>query len=82
MVVFLPTSSFTMFGKKIKTGYESDTTSFIKDLLEKKPQILEERQRGRSMWWDKKQDPETLKRAQESRVKMPGYVYQNYGDKK
>ncbi len=67
-----------MFGKKIKTGYESDTTQMIKNLLEKKPQILEERQRGRSMWWDKKLDQDTLKRNEESQVKQSSYVYQNY----
>jgi hypothetical protein len=70
-----------MFPKKIKTGYESDATRMIRDLLDQKPQILDERQRGRSMWWDKKQDLETQKRAQESHVQMPGYVYQSYGDK-
>ena len=67
-----------MFGKKIKTGYESDTTQMIKDLLEKDPQILEERQRGRSMWWDKKLDQDTLKRNKESQIKQSSYVYQNY----
>lgn len=67
-----------MFGKKIKTGYESDTTQMIKNLLDKKPQILEERQRGRSMWWDKKLDQDTLKRNKESQVKQSPYVYQNY----
>lgn len=67
-----------MFGKKIKTGYESDTTQMIKNLLEKKPQIIEERQRGRSMWWDKKLDQDTLKRNKESQVKQSPYVYQNY----
>ena len=68
----------TMFGKKIKTGYESDTTQMIRGLLEKKPQILEERQRGRSMWWDKKLDQDTLKRNNESQIKQSSYVYQNY----
>jgi hypothetical protein len=67
-----------MFGKKIKTGYESDTTQMIKDLLEKEPQILDERQRGRSMWWDKKLDQDTLKRNKESQIKQSSYVYQNY----
>ena len=67
-----------MFGKKIKTGYESDTTQMIKNLLDRKPQILEERQRGRSMWWDKKLDQDTLKRNKESQVKQSPYVYQNY----
>jgi Protein of unknown function (DUF3460). len=68
----------TMFGKKIKTGYESDTTQMIRGLLEKKPQILEERQRGRAMWWDKKLDQDTLKRNEESQIKQSSYVYQNY----
>ncbi|HEY9380737.1 MAG TPA: DUF3460 family protein [Burkholderiales bacterium] len=67
-----------MFGKKIKTGYESDTTQMIRGLLEKKPQILEERQRGRAMWWDKKLDQDTLKRNNESQIKQSSYVYQNY----
>jgi hypothetical protein len=69
-----------MFPKKVKTGYESDTTRMIRELLDTKPQIVEERQRGRSMWWDKKQDPETQRRAKESGLKMPGYVYQSYDD--
>jgi hypothetical protein len=67
-----------MFGKKIKTGYESDTTRMIRDLLEKKPEILDERQRGRSMWWDKRLDQDTLRRNQESRIKQAPYVYQTY----
>jgi len=67
-----------MFGKKIKTGYESDITKLVKDLLEQKPEILEERQRGRSMWWDKKLDLEQLKREEASKVKQAPYVYQNY----
>lgn len=67
-----------MFGKKIKTGYESDTTRMIRDLLEKKPEILDERQRGRSMWWDKRLDQDTLRRNQESRVNQAPYVYQTY----
>ncbi len=67
-----------MFGKKIKTGYESDTTRMIRDLLEKKPEILDERQRGRSMWWDKRLDQDTLRRNQESRINQAPYVYQTY----
>lgn len=64
-----------MFGKKIKTGYESDTTRMIQDLLEKKPSILAERQRGRSMWWDKRLDQDVLRRNRESRIGQPSYVY-------
>jgi hypothetical protein len=56
--------------------YESDITKMIRTLLEKKPQIVEEQKRGRSMWWDKKLDPDTQRRARESRVKQQAYVYQ------
>ena len=32
--------------------YESDLTQFMRDLLEKKPQIVEEQKKGRALWWD------------------------------
>ena len=56
--------------------YESDTTQFIRDLLQQKPQILEEQKKGRALWWDRPQDLDTLRRAKESRVKQQPYVYQ------
>lgn len=67
-----------MFPKKIKAGYESEVTRMVREMLEKKPQILDEQRRGRAMWWDKKQDPDTQRRDKESRLKQPGYVYQTY----
>jgi len=57
--------------------YESDLTKMIRDLLREKPHILEEQKKGRAMWWDKKLDPDALKRAEESNVKQQAYVYQN-----
>jgi hypothetical protein len=65
-----------MFAKKIKTGYESDATRMIRELLTDDPQILEEQRTGRSFWWDRKLDPDAQRRAEESRVKQKGYVYQ------
>lgn len=56
--------------------YESDTTKFLRDLLREKPQIVEEQERGRALWWDKKNSLDELKRAEESRVKQQPYVYQ------
>ncbi len=56
--------------------YESDITCMIRDLLKEKPQIVAEQQKGRSMWWDKKPDPEGQKKALESRVNQQAYVYQ------
>ncbi len=57
--------------------YESDITKMIRELLRENPHIVEEQKKGRAMWWDKKPDPEALKRAEESNVKQQAYVYQN-----
>jgi len=65
-----------MFGKKVKTGYESDATRMIRDLLREKPQIVDEQKAGRALWWDRRLDLDQLRRAQESRVPQKGYVYQ------
>jgi hypothetical protein len=70
----------SMFGKKIKVGYESDATRLIRDLLREKPQLLDEQARGRSLWWDRKLDLDQQRRMQESRVPQKGYVYQSEGD--
>ena len=63
-------------GKKIKTGYESDATRLIRNLLEERPQIADEQKAGRSLWWDKRLDLDQLRRERESRVRQKGYVYQ------
>jgi hypothetical protein len=57
--------------------YESDVTRMMRELLEQKPQIVEEQKKGRAMWWDKPQDLETERRSKESRVAQQPYVYQN-----
>jgi hypothetical protein len=56
--------------------YESDTTQFIRQLLEKNPHIVEEQKKGRALWWDHPQEQDALRRARESRVKQQPYVYQ------
>ena len=58
-------------------NYETEITLFMRDLLAKKPQIVEEQKKGRAMWWDKKADPDALRRDSESEVKQQAYVYQN-----
>ena len=65
-----------MFGKKIKTGYESDATRMIRELLDLRPEIVDEQKTGRSLWWDRKLDLDRLRREQASRVAQKGYVYQ------
>jgi len=59
-----------------KQLYESDITRMVRDLLESKPQIAEEQRKGRSMWWDKRLDPDEQRRYRQSRVPQKGYVYQ------
>lgn len=66
-----------MFGKKVKTGYESDATRLIRDLLHEKPQLGDAQAQGRAQWWDKQLDLDQLARARESRVPQKGYVYQS-----
>lgn len=59
----------------IDRNYVSETTQFLRSLVAEKPRIEEERRKGRAMWWDKKLDPDELRRDAQSRVKQKGYVY-------
>ena len=65
-----------MFGKKIKTGYESDATRLIRELLAEKPAIVDEQKQGRALWWDRRLNLDLLRRERESSVAQKGYVYQ------
>ncbi len=65
--------------------YESDTTRFIRDLLNKKPELKEEQKKARAMWWDKTLDLKDLKRQRDAAVERTSYVYYetaNVPDKK
>jgi hypothetical protein len=55
--------------------YQSETTKFLRDLLEKNPQLEEEQKRNRLTWWDRPQDLETWRERSQSTVPQPGYVY-------
>ena len=65
-----------MFGKKIKSGYESDATRMIRELLAAQPEIVAEQKKGRALWWDRRLDLDLLRRERESHVAQKGYVYQ------
>jgi uncharacterized protein DUF3460 len=58
-------------------SYESEFTKFMRELKRERPQLEAEQRKSRGIWWDHKQDLETAKRNQESRVKQQAYVYQN-----
>jgi hypothetical protein len=57
--------------------YESEFTKFIRELKQQRPQLEAEQRKSRAIWWDHKQDLETQKREEESRVKQQAYVYKN-----
>ncbi|MSQ51394.1 MAG: DUF3460 family protein [Betaproteobacteria bacterium] len=56
--------------------YESDITKMMRELLLEKPHIVEEQKKGRALWWDHKQEQDTLKRDRDSKVNQQPYVYQ------
>ena len=49
----------------------------MREFRQKRPQLEAEQRKSRAIWWDHKQDLDTLERAQESRVRQQPYVYQN-----
>lgn len=56
-------------------AYVSEITRFMRDLLAKNPQLVEQQKENRATWWDKPQDLETAEERAESAVPQPGYVY-------
>jgi hypothetical protein len=57
--------------------YVSDHTRFIRDLIEKKPDLPAKQREGRAIWWDKTPDALGAQRQMdEGRVPMTPYVYQ------
>ena len=59
----------------IAAMYESETTKFIRELLQKNPQLVEQQKRNRLTWWDKPQDLETSRDRAQSNVPQPAYSY-------
>jgi len=55
--------------------YESDLTKFMRQLFRDKPHLAQAQREARAIWWDKKVDFAQLKRMEESRVPVRGYVY-------
>ena len=56
--------------------YESPHTKFMRELMEKRPQLERDQREARAIWWDK--DPRELasdRDSAQSRVAMKPYVY-------
>ena len=57
------------------SNYESETTRFIKDFLDRNPQVVEKQKRHRGTWWDRPQSLQERDRLEQARVPSTGYVY-------
>ncbi|MEP7063215.1 MAG: DUF3460 family protein [Betaproteobacteria bacterium] len=56
--------------------YVSEHTTFIRDLLAKKPEIVDDLRKGRAIWWDKTPRELDARRAMDKgRVPQKPYVY-------
>jgi hypothetical protein len=55
--------------------YESDVTTFIRELLEKQPHIVEDQKKARARWWDKRLDLDELNRRCDASDARGGYFY-------
>lgn len=56
-------------------GYVSETTQFIREFLEKNPQVVEKQRKHRATWWDRPQAYEERPALEEAKVPQKGYVY-------
>ena len=57
------------------SGYESDTTRFLRELKQKNPAIERGQREGRAIFWDKNIDADLYRRYEQSDVPQPPYVY-------
>jgi len=55
--------------------YESDTTRFIRDFLEKHPDVVDKQKLARATWWDKAYDADQREAFEESTVPKKSYEY-------
>jgi len=58
-----------------RPDYQSETTQFLQQLKQQKPQLQAQQVQGRAMLWDKQVDRETWSEYQAARVAQQPYVY-------
>ena len=58
-----------------KQPYVSDTTRFIRDFLNKHPEVVDKQRAARSTWWDRPQNLEQRKKFDEAREPKKPYEY-------
>ncbi|WP_374352270.1 DUF3460 family protein [Chitinimonas sp.] len=58
------------------TRYVSETTQFLRDFLDKHPEVAQGQLEGRALLWDKTVDRDFQRDAEAARLKQKPYVYQ------
>jgi hypothetical protein len=61
--------------------YESETTAFIRDLLKKRPEIVEKQRQHRATWWERKPDPASAEQLDAAKVRRQSYEYYPFAGK-
>jgi Protein of unknown function (DUF3460). len=56
--------------------YESEHTKFMRELLQKRPDLIDKQREGRAIWWDKRPKELAEERVMDnSRVAQAPFVY-------
>ena len=56
--------------------YVSEHTKFIDEVLARKPELDDDRKKGRALWWDKSpRDLDARRKMDEGKVPQTPYVY-------
>jgi hypothetical protein len=58
-----------------RPDYQSETTQFLQQLQQQKPQLQTQQVQGRALLWDKQVDREVWAQYQAARVAQKPYVY-------
>jgi len=58
-----------------RPDYQSETTQFLQQLKQQKPQLQAQQVQGRALLWDKQVDRVTWSEYQAARVAQQPYVY-------
>jgi hypothetical protein len=58
-----------------RPDYQSETTQFLQQLKQQKPQLQAQQVQGRALLWDKQVDREAWEEYQAARVAQKPYVY-------
>lgn len=68
-------SLFANFQPSTMADYESETTRFLRDLLNKHPELEAQQRALRATWWDRKLDADLQQRFMAAEEPKPAYAY-------